>query len=95
MEMLFDDRLPEIPTLSIKGAVGMALGAAGAIQTATAAIGLKQGILPPTVNWEYPDPGCPFRLAAKSRPLEQRLTLINSHGLGGTNACLVLESCSS
>lgn len=93
MEAIFGDCLPDIPVVSVKGSVGVALGAAGPIQTAAAALAQSMGVLPPTVNWTYPDPDCPFNLSAAARPIKHGRTLVNSHGLGGANACLVLDRC--
>ncbi|WP_414662875.1 beta-ketoacyl-[acyl-carrier-protein] synthase family protein [Horticoccus sp. 23ND18S-11] len=86
----FGSDLRRIPTVSIKGAIGNPLGAAGAIQVGCAALSLSKGIIPPTVNWQYPDPECPLNLSSKTRTVRHELTVVNSHGLSGTNACLVL-----
>jgi 3-oxoacyl-(acyl-carrier-protein) synthase len=87
----FGARLAEIPVSSIKGAIGTPLGASGAIQTASAALSLRHGLIPPTVNWEHPDPNCPLNLSSQARRLNPTITIINTHGLSGTNSCLVLE----
>jgi 3-oxoacyl-(acyl-carrier-protein) synthase len=87
---VFGNRLERIPAVSIKGAIGNALGAAGAIQVASAALSLKTGMIPPTVNWETPDPECPLNLSRSMREVGCSLGLINAHGLSGTNASLVL-----
>ncbi len=92
LQAVFGGRLAEIPALSIKGAIGNPLGAGGPIQVAAAALGLRDGTIPPTVNWQYPDPDCPLNLSAKARAVAHQVTLVNSHGLSGTNACLVLSS---
>ena len=88
---VFGSALPEIPVVSIKGAIGSPLGAAPAIQVAAAALAQHFGMIPPTVNWEHPDPACPLNLSRRSRSVEHSVTLINSHGVGKVNACLVLE----
>ncbi len=93
MKRLFASRLVDIPAVSIKGAIGTSLGSAPAVQVAAAALALAEGILPPTVNWDHPDPACPFNLSNRSRAIEHRHTLINTHGAGGVNACMVLERC--
>jgi 3-oxoacyl-(acyl-carrier-protein) synthase len=93
LRRLFGERLLEIPTASIKGALCNALAAAGAMQIACAAIGLKEGFVPPTVNWQYPDPDCPLNLSAKMRLLRSSTVLVNSHGLSGTNTSLLLRRC--
>ena len=88
---LFGAGLVGIPAVSLKGAIGNPLGAGGAIQAGCAALGLTRGIIPPTVNWQYPDPGCPLSLSAQARHLTHTTTIVNAHGLSGTNACLVLN----
>lgn len=90
---LFKHGLREIPAVSIKGAIGTPLGAAPAIQIASAALGLKFGVMPPTVNWEYPDPSCPLNLSNRPRYIEHDVTLLNAHGVGGVNSSMILERC--
>jgi 3-oxoacyl-(acyl-carrier-protein) synthase len=82
-----------IPAMSSKGSLGIALGAASAIDVAVAALAQKMAILPPTVNWEHSDPACPLNLSNRSRAISHDSTLIQSHGLGGVNASMVLERC--
>lgn len=91
LRSIFGTQLEHVPVVSIKGALGNPLGAAGAIQTGVAALGLKDGMIPPTVNWDYPDPDCPLNLSGQTRSVAHEVTLINTHGLSGTNACLVLS----
>jgi 3-oxoacyl-[acyl-carrier-protein] synthase II len=93
MAALFSASLAGIPVVSIKGAIGAALGAAPAIQVAAAALAQRYEMLPPTVNWDRPDPSCPLNLSNRPRSVAQRTTLINSHGVGNVNACIVLEKC--
>jgi len=90
---VFGADLAQIPAVSIKGSIGSALGAAPAIQVATAALSQRDGLMPPTVNWDYADPQCPLNLSNRPRSIEQRTTLINAHGVGKVNACLILERC--
>ena len=90
---IFKDVLPQIPVVSIKGAIGTPFAAAPATQIAAAALGQREGLIPPTVNWEYPDPACPLNLSRNARSIEHRRTLINAHGMGGVNAAMVLERC--
>lgn len=92
MREVFGERLPEIATVSLKGAIGNPLGAAGAIQVASVCVSFRTGIVPPTVNWETPDPDCPLNLSSKSRYLQPHVAIINAHGLGGSNAALVLDA---
>lgn len=93
MQMVFGAALADIPALSIKGSIGTPLGAAPAIQIASAALSLKFQRIPPTVNWEYPDPGCPLNLSNQARDIAHARTLVNAHGLGGVNASMILRRC--
>lgn len=93
MMRIFGSALPNIPVVSIKGAVGAALGAAPAIQIGAAALSQRHGILPPTVNWEFPDPACPLNLSGKSRIIDHASTLVNAHGVGNVNASIILQRC--
>jgi 3-oxoacyl-[acyl-carrier-protein] synthase II len=87
---LFGERLRSIPAASLKGAIGNPLAAAGSIQVASAALSLRTGRIPPTVNWETPDPECPLNLSAHARDVGCSVVLVNAHGLCGTNASMVL-----
>lgn len=91
MQQLFGANLPNIPAVSIKGAIGSPVAAAPAIQVAAAALGQRHGMIPPTVNWDFPDPACPLGLSKRARTVPHDLTLINAHGLGGLNSALVLQ----
>jgi 3-oxoacyl-(acyl-carrier-protein) synthase len=91
LRRMFGSRLAEIPVSSIKGAVGTALGASGPIQLASVVLSLEHGLLPPTVNWETPDPDCALNLANHSRRVAINLAVINAHGLSGSNSALVIE----
>jgi len=87
---LFGERLGSIPAVSLKGAIGNPLAAAGSIQVASTALSLSTGRIPPTVNWETPDPECPLNLSAHARDVGCSRALVNAHGLCGTNASMVL-----
>lgn len=91
---VFGTSLTDLPVVSLKGAIGNPFGAAGAIQAGCAALGMQEGFVPPTVNWEHPDPSCRLNLSSNPRFIETKLALVNSHGLSGTNAALLLSSCS-
>jgi 3-oxoacyl-(acyl-carrier-protein) synthase len=93
MHKLFPKTLTSIPAVSIKGALGSALGAAPAIQVAAAALGLSEGIVPPTVNWEYPDPECPLNLSNSARVIAHDFSLVNAHSVGSANSSLILSRC--
>jgi 3-oxoacyl-(acyl-carrier-protein) synthase len=93
LKKMFGSALPGIPAVSIKGAVGAALGAAPAMQVAVAALGLSTGIIPATVNWEFPDPSCPLNLSGRPRQLPHGSVLVNAHGVGNINSSIVLVRC--
>jgi len=93
LQKIFGVGLADIPAVSIKGAIGAALGAAPAIQVGAAALAQHFGRIPPTVNWNYPDPACPLNLSSNARSIAHATTLVNAHGVGDVNACLVLERC--
>ncbi len=93
LKNVFESLLDEIPVVSIKGAIGTPLAAAPAIQVAAAVLGQLNGLIPPTVNWEYPDPACPLRLSNQALAISHSSTLIDSHGLGGLNAALIVTRC--
>ncbi len=93
LRRVFGENLRQIPALSIKGALGNPLGAAPAIQVAAAALSLKDGLLPPTVNWSAADPECALNLAARVRAISHQVTLVNAHGLSGVNSALILRRC--
>jgi 3-oxoacyl-(acyl-carrier-protein) synthase len=90
MRAVFGEQLLNVPTVSIKGSIGNPFAAAGAIQVGCAAMGLREGVIPPTVNWEYPDPDCPLNLSRSRRAIVHDTVLINSHGVSGNNSCMVL-----
>lgn len=93
LSAVFRNRLKEIAVTSIKGAIGSPLGAAPAIQVVASALGHRNGMLPPTVNWEYPDPECRLNLSCLPTPISHEATLVNAHGVGAVNSSLILERC--
>lgn len=90
MHDVFGKTLPDLPATSIKGAVGTALGASGAIQVGCAVATLQNGVIPSTVNWTTPDPACRLGLSNAPTHISVDNVLINSHGISGTNACLMI-----
>ena len=88
---VFGERTDQLPTFSIKGAIGNPLGAAGAIQVAASLGGFAGGGLPPTVNWERSDPECNLCLSNERIRISAEHVMVNTHGLSGTNASLVIS----
>ncbi|MFL5836171.1 MAG: beta-ketoacyl-[acyl-carrier-protein] synthase family protein [Solirubrobacteraceae bacterium] len=82
------------PVSSTKSAIGHLLGAAGAVEAVAALGAIERGLLPPTINYEEPDPECDLDYVPDG-PREApglELALSNSFGFGGQNACLAIAS---
>lgn len=82
----------EIPVSSIKGVIGNPLAAAGGLQMASSVLALREGIIPPTANYKFPDPDCDLFYVPNTpihAPIEN--AMINLHGLGGGNISLILK----
>jgi beta-ketoacyl-acyl-carrier-protein synthase II len=91
IKTLFGERAYEIPVSSSKSVLGHAMGGTGAIEAIFCAYALAEQIVPPTWNYETPDPECDLDYVPNApRPSELKYVLSNSFGLGGQNACLVL-----
>jgi len=86
-------RLREVPAFSIKGSIGNPLGAAPAIQVAVTALSQSNGVIPPTVNWQFADPSCPLNLSSRPRSVPHDISLVNAHGLSGVNSSIVMHRC--
>lgn len=77
---------------SIKSMIGHLLAAAGAVEFAATVMSVHTGILPPTINYEEPDPDCPLDyVTGGAEKLDLRAALSNSFGFGGGNACLAIK----
>jgi 3-oxoacyl-[acyl-carrier-protein] synthase II len=76
---------------STKSQTGHAIGASGGIEAAATLLALSTGMIPPTINYDHPDPDCDLNYVA-NRPVERRVdfALSNSYGFGGHNASLLL-----
>ena len=80
------------PVSSTKGATGHCLGAAGAIEAIFTILAVNRDILPPTINYETPDPDCDLDyIPNESRKADIKVGVSNSFGFGGHNACIVLR----
>ena len=89
---LFGDHADKIGVNSTKSMTGHLLGAAGGVEAAVTAFSLKHQIMPPTINYENPDPECDLDYVPnKARQAKINYALCNSFGFGGTNGCLLLK----
>jgi 3-oxoacyl-[acyl-carrier-protein] synthase II len=80
------------PISSTKGSTGHCLGAAGAVEAIFTTLAVSEAMLPPTINYEYPDPECDLDyIPNEARPAEVRVAMSNSFGFGGHNASIVLK----
>jgi 3-oxoacyl-[acyl-carrier-protein] synthase II len=89
---LGEDKARRTPISSTKGATGHCLGAAGAVEAIFSILALRDGVLPPTINYEFPDPECDLDYipnVAREQPIE--VAVSNSFGFGGHNACVVFR----
>lgn len=86
------DRSYQVPVSSIKGAVGHMVGAAGAVSAVAGVQAIQTGLIPPTINYQTPDPECDLDYVPNiARKAAVNTVMINSFGFGGQNACLVLS----
>jgi 3-oxoacyl-(acyl-carrier-protein) synthase len=91
IKKLFGEQAYNLSVSSTKSIMGHAMGGTGTIEAMFCAYALQEGILPPTWNYETPDPDCDLDYVTDGpRSAELRVTMSNSFGLGGQNACLVL-----
>jgi 3-oxoacyl-[acyl-carrier-protein] synthase II len=88
----FGDAAESIPISSTKSMMGHLLGAAGGVETAATALAVYHDLVPPTINYETPDPDCDLDYVPnKARRHRVCFALTNSFGFGGTNASLILK----
>lgn len=89
---VFGEHAAKIAVSSTKSMTGHTLGAAGAIESVFTVLTVERGVLPPTINHEYPDPECDLDYVPnQARPAKIRLALNNSFGFGGANTTLAFR----
>ena len=92
IKMVFGDHAKKLAVSSTKSMTGHLLGAAGGLETAVCALAVRDQVMPPTINYEEPDPECDLDYVpntARRAPIEYALS--NSFGFGGTNGCLIVK----
>jgi len=88
----FGDYAKKLPVSSTKSMTGHLLGGAGGLEAGISVLALRDQILPPTINYENPDPACDLDYVPnQARKAEVRYALSNSFGFGGTNASLLFK----
>ncbi len=92
IKKIFGERAYKIPISSTKSMTGHLLGAAGAVEGVFSVLALCHGVIPPTINYETPDPQCDLDYVPnEARKADIKVVLSNSFGFGGTNACVVFR----
>jgi 3-oxoacyl-[acyl-carrier-protein] synthase II len=89
---LGEDNAYTTPVSGTKGATGHCLGAAGAIEATFTVLSIRDGKLPPTINYEVEDPSCDLDYVPnEARDADVKVAMSNSFGFGGHNACVVFK----
>ncbi len=88
----FGEQAYRIPVSATKSMIGHAFGAAGALESVACLEAMRHGVIPPTINYEHPDPECDLDYVPnEARRADIRVALKNSFGFGGQNACLLFQ----
>jgi 3-oxoacyl-[acyl-carrier-protein] synthase II len=89
---LGEEKARKTPVSSTKGATGHCLGGSGAIEAIISILAVERDVVPPTINYEVPDPECDLDyIPNESRDADVRVAVTNSFGFGGHNASIVLK----
>lgn len=92
IKQVFGGHAYRLAVSSVKSMTGHLLGAAGGVESLATVLTIYHGLIPPTINYDEPDPGCDLDYVPnKARQTEVRVALTNSFGFGGTNATLVFK----
>jgi len=92
IKKVFGEQAAQLAVSSTKSMTGHLLGAAGAVEGVFSALSLHHGLIPPTINYDNPDPQCDLDYVPnEARKTDLKVVLSNSFGFGGTNACVILR----
>jgi beta-ketoacyl-acyl-carrier-protein synthase II len=92
IKTIFGEHAYKLAISSVKSMLGHAMGASGALQAISCAMSIYEGVIPPTINYDTPDPELDLDYVPnQARKQVVRTVLSNSFGLGGQNACVVLK----
>jgi 3-oxoacyl-[acyl-carrier-protein] synthase II len=91
IKAVFGDQAYHIPISSIKSMIGQPFAAGGSLQMVASCLTLQHGLIPPTINYDMPDPDCDLDYVPnQARRARVRILLVHAHGIGGTDSALVL-----
>jgi 3-oxoacyl-[acyl-carrier-protein] synthase II len=92
IKTVFGEHANKLAVSSTKGATGHMLGAAGSVEMTVCALAIKNGVVPPTINYEVPDPECDLDYVPnKAREMNVNAIINNSFGFGGHNASIAAK----
>jgi 3-oxoacyl-[acyl-carrier-protein] synthase II len=92
VKTVFGDHARRLMVSSTKSMTGHMLGAAGGAEAVVTVLALKHQVVPPTINYEFPDPECDLDYVPnQAREVRLEVAMSNAFGFGGTNACLVFR----
>ncbi|HKL48699.1 MAG TPA: beta-ketoacyl-[acyl-carrier-protein] synthase II, partial [Desulfuromonadales bacterium] len=92
IKAVLGDHAKKVMVSSTKSMTGHLLGAAGGVEAVYSLLAMKNGVVPPTINYEEPDPECDLDYVPNEpREAEVKIAMSNSFGFGGTNATLVFK----
>ena len=92
LKSVFGDKVGSVAISSTKGTIGHALGAAGGLETIICTLSIQHGIIPPTINYETPDPECDLDYTPNTAREKTVNVAVNTNlGFGGHNAALILK----
>lgn len=88
---VFGDYAPKLPISSVKSMLGHLIAGAGSVELITCVLALRDGVIPPTMNYQHPDPNCDLDYVPnQARKADLKICLSNSFGFGGQNDTLIV-----